>query len=267
MIKQMAHADAEAEARQRLDELERAKSQHMEVVEANNYLLRAQEEEHMMERAEEARMLAYAKQKERDLLERRAREEERFQAKQAFRQRMIDSQVAKLTDINAAQNTRLEAQAVEVQAKAQEARDKMEEQKKNELLVMQMSRQQQMRWKRERKAQNEADDLHFATELKKLNQRLREEEAMAIRDKFERAKTRDAYLLKQIDEKRDKADEEQLMDMYEAEQTKQWTQDDDAIFDQYAQMCLDEYVSDGKNPKPIQLVMQKIKARTEGIAG
>jgi len=260
MMKQMAQADAEAEARQRMEELERAKIAHAEVVEANDYLIAAQEEERAMERAEEARMLNYAKTKERDLLERRVREEERFQARQAFRQKMIDAQVAKLTDINASTNARLEAQAVEVQAKAQEARDKMDEQKKNELLVMQMSRQQQMRWKRERKAQAEADDLHYATELKKLNQRLREEEAMAIRGKFERAKMRDGFLLKQIEEKRNRADHEQLMDMYEAEQTKQWTQDDDAIFDQYAQMCLDEYVSDGKNPKPIELVMQKIKA-------
>ncbi|KAL1529271.1 hypothetical protein AB1Y20_000225 [Prymnesium parvum] len=265
MIKQMAQADAEAEARQRLEELERAKLAHAEVVEANQYLLRAKEEEHAIERAEEARMLAYAKQKERDLLERRAREEERFQKKQAFRQQLIDAQVAKLTDLNAATNQRLERQANEVQAKAQEARNKMDEQRKNELLVMQMSRQQQMRWKRERKAQAEIDDLHYATELKKLNQRLREEEAMAIRDKFERAKARDEFLLKQVDEKRSRAEEEQIMDMYEAEQTKQWTQDDDAIFDQYAQLCLDEYVAEGKNPKPIQLVMQKIKSRQAGI--
>lgn len=41
MIKQMAQADAEAEARQRLEELERAKVAHAEVVEANQYLLRA----------------------------------------------------------------------------------------------------------------------------------------------------------------------------------------------------------------------------------
>jgi len=267
MIKQMAQADAEAEARQRYEELERAKIAHAEVVEANNYLLLQKDEEQAMERAEEQRMLTYAKQKEKDLLERRAREEQRFQERQAWRQKLIDSQVAKLTDINAATNQRLEKQAVEVQAKAQLARDKMDEQKKNELLVMQMSRQQQMRWKRERKAQAEADELHYATELKKLNQRLREEEAMAIRDKFDRAKARDEYLLKQIDEKRDRADQEQLQEMYECEQTKQWTQDDDAIFDQYAQMCLDEYVADGKNPKPIQLVMQKIKARAESMSG
>ena len=55
--------------------------------------------------------------------------------------------------------------------------------------------------------------------------------------------------------------------MYEAELTKQWTQDDDAIFDQYAQMCLDEYIADGKNPKPIELVMQKIKTRTNSNQG
>lgn len=204
--------------------------------------------------------MEYAKNKEKDLLERRAREEKRFADRQAWRQQLIDSQVAKLTDINAQTNSRLENQAMEVQAKAQEARDKMEEQKKNELLVMQMSRQQQMRWKRERKAQADANDRFEAEQLKALNVRLREEEATAIRDKFERAKARDEYLLRQIDEKRERFEGEAVDEMYEAEQTKQWGLDDDAIFDQYAQMCLDEYVAAGKNPKPIELVMQKIKA-------
>ena len=220
-----------------------------------------------MEIAEEGHMLQYAKQKERDLLERRVREEERFADRQAWRQKLIDSQVAKLTDMNAATNARLEKQATEVQSKAQHARDKMDEQKKNELLVMQMSRQQQMRWKRERKAQQDVDEKHEASQLKHLNERLREEEAGAIRAKFERAKARDDYLIRQIDEKRERAEGEALVEMYEAEQTKQWGQDDDAIFDQYAQMCLDEYVEAGKNPKPIELVMQKIKARADSSQG
>ena len=55
--------------------------------------------------------------------------------------------------------------------------------------------------------------------------------------------------------------------MYEAELTKQWMQDDDAIFDQYAQMCLEEYIKEGKNTKPIELVMQKMKARVENTQG
>ena len=52
----------------------------------------------------------------------------------------------------------------------------------------------------------------------------------------------------------------QFREMFEAEATKQWGQDDDAIFDQYAQMCLDEWVAQGKNPKPMELVLQKQRA-------
>ena len=131
------------------------------------------------------------------------------------------------------------------------------EKKKNELLVTHMSRQQQMRWKRERKAQEDVDDKHIADKMKGLNTQLREEEADKIRDNFDRAKARDGYLLKQMADKTARAEEEKEEEMYEAEQIKQWMGDDDAIFDQYAQMCLDEWVSQGKNPKPMELVLQK----------
>jgi len=264
MMKAMALADAEAEQHQRMEEMEREKRARAEVVEANNYLLKKRAEDQELQEAEEARMLDYAASKERDLLERRDREEKRFRERQAWRQQLIDRQVAKLTDLNAANNSRLEKQAMEVQAKATAARQKLDEQKKNELLVMHMSRQQQMRWKKERRTQQEADDKHYAGELKKLNVQLREEEAMAIRDKFERNKQRDAFLLRQMAEKSQNKEEDKLEEMYEAEVTKQWGQDDDAIFDQYAQMCLDEYVAAGKDPKPIELVMKKIKNRVDG---
>ena len=242
--------------------LRRARS-HDQVVEANAYLLKKRAEDQELQDAEEARMLEYAAQKEKDLLERRDREEARFRERQAWRQQLIDRQIAKLTDLNAASNTRLANQAAEVQAKAQEARARLDEQRKNELLVMHFSRQQQMRWKAERKAQETRDDEHYASELKKLNVQLREEEAMAIRDRFEKAKGRDAYLLKQMAEKAAYKEEEKLEEMFEAEATKQWSQDDNAIFDQYAQMCLDEYVAAGKDPKPIELVMKKIKHRAD----
>jgi hypothetical protein len=263
MMKQMAIADAEAEQRQRLEEMEREQRNRAEVVEANAYLLKKRAEDQELQDAEEHRMLEYATQKEKDLLERRDREEQRFRERQAWRQQLIDRQIAKLTDLNASSNTRLANQAAEVQAKAQAARAKLDEQRKNELLVMHFSRQQQMRWKAERKAQETCDDEHYAGELKKLNVQLREEEAMAIRDRFEKAKGRDAFLLKQMAEKAAGKEEEKLEDMFEAEATKQWSQDDDAIFDQYAQMCLDEYVAAGKDPKPIELVMKKIKHRAD----
>ena len=70
-----------------------------------------------------------------------------------------------LSDLNASTNNRLEAQAIEVANKAAEARAKLDEKKKNELLVTHMSRQQQIRWKRERKAQEDVDDKHIATKM------------------------------------------------------------------------------------------------------
>lgn len=236
----------------------------VQVVEANNYLLKKRAEDQELQDAEEMRMLEYAASKEKDLLERRDREEVRFRERQAWRQQLIDRQIAKLTDVNKATNARLANQAAEVQAKAHAAREKLDEQRKNEMLVMHMSRQQQTRWKKERANQEIADDKHHANQLKELNVQLREEEAMAIRDKFERNKGRDAFLLRQMAEKAAGKEEEKLEEMFEAEATKQWGQDDDAIFDQYAQMCLDEYVAAGKDPKPIELVMKKIKNRVDG---
>ena len=47
-----------------------------------------------------------------------------------LREENLQQQIAKLTDLNAANNTRLEKQAAEVQAKAQAAREKLDEQRK-----------------------------------------------------------------------------------------------------------------------------------------
>ena len=247
-----------------MEEIENEARARAEVVEANNYLLKKRAEDQALEDAEEARMMAYASTKEKDLLERRDREEQSFRERQAWKQQLIDRAVASSrTSTSGDEHARLEKQAAEVQAKAMAAREKLDEQRKTELLVMHKSRQQQMRWKKERVGQERADDEHYASELRKLNVKLREEEAMAIRDKFERNKTRDAFLLKQMAEKAAFKEEEKLEEMFEAEATLQWGEDDDAIFDQYAQMCLDEYVAQGKNPKPIELVMKKIKQQAD----
>lgn len=257
VMAQKAVADLEQEKRQRVEALEHEQKIRAEFVEANKALLGRREAEQAFLEEEEDRMLEYATLKEADLLMRRAKEEERFAARQAQRQKMIDEGVRQLADLNASTNNRLEAQALEVANKAAEARAKLDEKKKNELLVTHMSRQQQMRWKRERKAQEDVDDKHIATTMKALNIQLREEEADKIRDNFERAKARDAYLLRQMADKTGRAEQEKEEEMYEAEQIKQWMGDDDAIFDQYAQMCLDEWVAQGKNPKPMELVLQK----------
>eukprot|EP00965_Chrysotila_dentata_P136113 4499994-Pleurochrysis_carterae.AAC.1 len=85
-----------------------------------------------------------------------------------------------------------------------------------------MSRQQQIRWKAEKAAQEEANAEYHAAQLKKLNAHLREEEAMAIREKFERARNNQGFLLSQMAQKRSKAEEEKAEELIQAEMAKQW---------------------------------------------
>lgn len=257
MMRSALASDMEAERRRRNEDAANAAQMRAEFVEANRYLQQQKEEEAQILSAEEERMYQYALRKEHDLLERRTREEDRFNARQTWRQQLIDKQIAKLTDLNVANNARLEAQAVEVQKKAMDARAKVDEKRKDDLLIAHMSRQQQMRWKAERKAQEEADAKHYASAQQALNAQLREEEAQNIRATFERNKANDSFLFKQMAQKRDLMEDEKQEDLLQAEMSAQWQGDDDAIFGQYAQLCLDEYVAAGKNPRPIQLQLEK----------
>ena len=263
MMKELAQSEIEHEKQARADHLERAAASRAEFVEANEFLVTKKREEERLMEAEEARMFAYAANKERDLLERRAREEERFTQRQQWRQKLIDAQIAKLTDVNALENERLEKQSHEVQQKANEARARLDAKKKDELLLTHMSLQQQIRWKQEKKMQQKADSAHHASKMKELNVVLREEEAQTIRDRLARAKERDEFLLKQMAQKQERLGEEKEKELYESEMSRQWMGDDDAIFSQYAQQCLDEYVGAGKNPVPIQIELARsLKGRS-----
>ena len=59
-------------------------------------------------------------------------------------------------------------------------------------------------------------------QLKKLNEQLREEEAQAIRDKFQRSRENQGFLLSQMSHKREKVYEEKQEEMVQAEMSKQW---------------------------------------------
>jgi len=170
---------------------------------------------------------------------------------------MIDAQVAKLADIQRQNQSRLENQVLEVERKSAEIQKQKEEKKKRELVNMHMSRQQQLRWKEEGKAQQKAEEAHDAMQMKTLNDMLREEEEDERIQAILRAKTQQDYLLKQTTVKQDKMRREKTKEVMEAQQTAQWMRDDDAIFGQYADMCTGEWSQEGKNLKPMQLLLKK----------
>ena len=206
---------------------------------------------------EDVALRAYAKAKEKDLLERRDREATRFADRLAWRQHLIDVQSAKLTDMHAAQDERVAAQEQEVALKASEARKRLDEKKKDELLVTHMSRQQQMRWKAERREQQRYEDEYYAEQQRTLGEELIEEQAQEMLDKYEQRRALDQEHFRQMALKKSRADRERRAEFLEAEETRQWMGDDDAIYERYARMSLDEYVAEGKDPRPVQHLIKK----------
>jgi hypothetical protein len=256
-MRTLTMADLEREKFERMALLERQEQQRHEFLEANHHLTQERAKERLAIEAEEVRMRAYATEKETKLLQRRDREEQRFRERQAWRQKLIDSQIARLQDTNAENEARLQAQAMDVQVKAMEARARLDEKKKDEMLITHMSRQQQMRWKAEKRLQAQSDDVYFQQQQQILNAELREEEAAALQQTYEKRKNLDAFLLKQMIQKRGAREEELKEELFVTEMSKQFNGDDHAIYEQYAQMCLDEYVAAGKDPRPIKLMLQK----------
>merc|ERR1719446_812777 len=93
----------------------------------------------------------------------------KFQAKQAARAKMIDIQVQKLMDIQRQNNERLDKQVAEVQEKSAAAQAAKEEKMRKELMATHMSRQQQLRWKDEKKHRQKLEDQYYADQLKQRN--------------------------------------------------------------------------------------------------
>jgi len=61
----------------------------------------------------------------------------------------------------------------------------------------------------------------------------------------------------QMAQKRERKAAEEREDLVIAEMSRQFNGDDDEIYEQYAQMCLDEYVAAGKELAPAKLYLAK----------
>lgn len=257
LMKVKAQEDLRQERDAELNRMIREREANMESMRANEYLQKLKLEEKRREEAEAEKMKQFSEVKEKNLIERRQREAEKFQAKQAARAKMIDIQVQKLMDIQRQNNERLDKQVAEVQEKSAAAQAAKEEKMRNELMATHMSRQQQLRWKDEKKHRQKLEDQYYADQLKQRNAELREEEEELYFSQIHRNKQHQGFLVKQMEVKQDLKGRQKEREVLEAHQTKQWMKDDDDIFHRYSSMCIAEWEKDGKESKPIHLLLQK----------
>lgn len=257
LTRQKAEADLRAERDAEMEKARRERLANIESMRANEYLKTLKDEERRREEAEEQKMQNFAKMKEKNLLERRHREAEKFRKKQEARAKMIDLQVKKLQDIQQQNAERLDKQVAEVQEKSEAALAAKEEKKRREMMEMHMSRQQQLRWREEKKTRGKATDEYYAGQLRLRNAELREEEQDIFNQQISKNQSHQNYLVKQMVLKQNIKDREREKEQLESHQTKQWMADDEEIFNSYASMCVDEWATMDKDTKPIQLLLSK----------
>ncbi len=119
LVKKQVAEELEKDYQKELERKQRAVDAQHEFFESNERLQKTKDTVKQRDRDAERKTLEYAEEKERMSNLRRQKEDERFKAKQAIRQKMIDKQIDLLNSIQSAEEQRLEKQVAEAEQKAQ----------------------------------------------------------------------------------------------------------------------------------------------------
>ncbi|KAG8467133.1 hypothetical protein KFE25_000449 [Diacronema lutheri] len=257
LMREKAADDLHAERQMEQARLATEKAAREESMRLNDYLKDLKKQQALDEAAADDKMRRYAIAKEKSLLARRAREDERFAARQAVRQRMIDAQVERLARMQQTSDTRMQRQVDELEAQVRGAERARHAKARADLVATHISRQQQLKWKSDAHKQEELERAHFASQLGELNERLRNEElAKTVHERKERERL-DDYLFDQMAQKQATELAERRAEVQEADHIQQFLDDEEAIFRQYAKMCVAELQEEGKSTRPIELLLSK----------
>jgi hypothetical protein len=166
LIKKQVAEELEKDYQKEAERRQRAVETQGEFLQANERLRKQKEEQKQKELTEEQKTLEYAREKDAMTTLRKQKEEERFKAKQAVRQKMIDKQVEVLRSIKSNEEQRLEKQVAEAQQKAQQEFEE-KERKANEMkAAIEKSRLVQAEKKRLAEQRKKEDNEHFTADWK-----------------------------------------------------------------------------------------------------
>ena len=180
-----------------------------------------------------------------------------MQAKTDARNRMIDRMEEDLRKARQDVETRLNRQQEEAQARTDAEIARRDEKRAQELAAIDKSRKQQLSLRREA-ADNEKDaDHRFRKAWQTRTVELKQEEEDEKRFTFEDNKRNQKVLLRQMEYKANKKEAALRKGMEEAMLMKAQMQQDEHMFKQYAEVCLDEWEQQGKSLKPMQIQMNR----------
>jgi len=263
LLRRKALEDLEAERQAETKRRDMAVKAQKETQKANVYLKQIKAEDMLRQQKEEEKIQEYAVRKEKMLQLRKQKEEEVFQQRQAARNAMIDAQAKRLAEMQNNEDERVEGQV--------KAKEEDNERKRLEKLDMmrrweddiQKSRQAQLDRKAATRAREKAEDAETAKFLAEWCKVLDKQEAEENNLKDEAARKLAGEHKKMVELQRKKKTDERRAELSVAGHAKKVMEADTLEFHGYAEKCIRDYSSEGKNVIPLIKELREFRKRVE----
>lgn len=261
LIKRQVEEDLEREKQKDLERQKKVAKTREDFRTANEELLKIQAAIALKEKEEEARIIEHAK--KRDAMEhlKKTKEEERFKTKQAIKQQLIDRQIAELMKVRDQQEEMLNKQVAEAENKAADEFEKKERRKAEMKSAIEKSRAAQLEKKRQEDEAKKGEEREFSEFWKLRNEELAIADAQEKEEHRQRAAELTAYIRKQAEDKNRKAQEDFINEQHAAMRNNALMDQQEKNFYSYAEKCIAEWSSQGKNVKPLIMELKNYKKR------
>jgi len=218
-------------------------------------------EEKLKDLEKDKEIEAFAKRKEEILEMRKLREELKFKERQDARQKIIDAQVERLKKIKDREDEIINKHIQEAEMKAEE--NERIKQEKRAQLVKEIDKQIGLTLDKRafEKEKKKVEDKNFQDFWRSKNSELEAKDVADHQAYVERCKNLQDYHHKQAGQKQRKLEDEIQKEFDDAQRMRAAIEDEERVFQSYAEKCLSEWSSNGKNVKPLLLELQRYKKK------
>jgi len=261
LLRRKAIEDLEAERKAERKRRGMAVQALAETQKANEYLKVIKAEESLRMQREEEKVQQYAQRKEKLLELRKQKEDEVFQQKQAARNQMIESQARRLAQMQNDEDSRIQNQVAQKEADDENKRIAKEEAKARWEADIQKSRANQIARKqaaREREKAEDAETSKFLQEWCKVLDK-QEQEELELKSHANKKLSLEHRKMVEINRRKVEADKSQEQEV--AMRAKRAIEADTIEFHSYAENCIRDYSSEGKNVIPLIKELREFRKR------
>jgi len=263
MLLEAAERAKKQEIEAALKRREESQQRNLDMMRANDALREYRRVQAEQERLADEQVAAYAAHKAAMIEERKRREMQHQADKDAKRDKMIAYMEANLEAERQKNEKLLKMQ--EDDSEAKRAADLAERNRQRAELqnAIDASRAQQLELRALKKARDRDQEIEYAAAWGQRIKELKEEEEQEKHNMFMKNKHNQALIVRQAEMKLKKKQAEKVRDMEEAFASKLALEEEDQMFDEYTQVCLEEWEKNGKTTLPMTLHLGKTKAAME----